>query len=107
MRKILCGIGLAISLLVAPHTATAQTTNPPITPPTALPIDTIDAGRCVKLGVPQPNCGVEPQASGDRGGSAQLALFGILMAAMAGIGLRVAYSTRRRTNQRAASAAEK
>jgi hypothetical protein len=39
--------------------------------------------------IPLPNSGVKPQASGDRGGSAQLALFALLLVAMAFILVRI------------------
>ena len=51
--------------------------------------DELNLSTCVGL-YPKPGCGTEPQASGDRGGGAQLALFGVLVAALCVIGVRIA-----------------
>ena len=51
--------------------------------------DEINLSTCVGL-YPKPGCGTEPQLSGDRGGGAQLALFGVLIAALCVIGVRIA-----------------
>lgn len=53
------------------------------------PEEQIDLSSCVGL-YPKPGCGTEPQASGDRGGAAQIAVFGVLVAALCVIGIRVA-----------------
>jgi hypothetical protein len=60
--------------------------------------------ECISA-LPKPGCGREPVDSGDRGGWQQLLVFGVLMTAMAGIGVRVAFSVRARsrTHSRAAS----
>ena len=50
--------------------------------------------------VPRPNSGTKPQASGDRGGSAQLALLGVITAGLAVIGIVIARSTKRHTQSR-------
>lgn len=44
---------------------------------------------------PGPGEGVEPTDAGDRGGAAQLTLFGVLVAAVGGIGLLVRRDMRR------------
>jgi hypothetical protein len=49
----------------------------------------INLSTCVGL-YPKPGCGTEPQASGDRGGAAQIAVFGVLVAALCVIGVRIA-----------------
>lgn len=51
--------------------------------------DGLNLSTCVGL-YPKPGCGTEPQASGDRGGGAQLALFGVLVAGLCVIGVRIA-----------------
>ncbi len=51
--------------------------------------------ECISA-LPKPGCGREPVDSGDRGGWQQLAVFGVLMAGMAGIGVRVAFAVRSR-----------
>jgi hypothetical protein len=50
--------------------------------------------------LPRPNSGVKPQASGDRGGAAQLALLGIITAGLTVIGVVIARSTKRHTQSR-------
>ncbi|MFM8867704.1 MAG: hypothetical protein ACKOFZ_05410 [Ilumatobacteraceae bacterium] len=45
--------------------------------------------QCVGL-LPKPGCGREPVESGDRGGAMQLATFGVLIAALVVIGVRIA-----------------
>ncbi len=52
--------------------------------------------ECISA-LPKPGCGREPVDSGDRGGWQQLLVFGVLMTAMAGIGVRVAFSVRARS----------
>lgn len=51
----------------------------------------VDMSACIGL-YPKPGCGIEPQSSGDRGGAMQIAVFGILVAALAVIGVRIARS---------------
>jgi len=45
--------------------------------------------QCVGL-LPKPGCGREPVESGDRGGAMQFATFGVLIAALVVIGVRIA-----------------
>lgn len=45
--------------------------------------------QCVGL-LPKPGCGREPVDSGDRGGAMQFVTFGVLVAALIVIGVRVA-----------------
>lgn len=93
MHRLLAALALLLVLVAAP--ASAQGADPSI-PPTS----GFDIGQCVSA-LPKPGCGDEPQASGDRGGAAQVALFGIMTAAMATIGVVIAVSTRRHTAARA------
>ena len=51
-------------------------------------------------GIELPNSGQAPEFSGDRGGWAQLTLFGVMSAGMLGIFVRVCYATRQRTKAR-------
>lgn len=55
------------------------------------PSGEVDLSTCIGL-YPKPGCGTEPQSSGDRGGAMQIAVFGILIAALAVIGVRIARS---------------
>lgn len=55
------------------------------------PSDELDLSSCIGL-YPKPGCGTEPQSSGDRGGAMQIAVFGILVAALVVIGVRIARS---------------
>ena len=55
----------------------------------------MDYSACVGL-YPKPGCGTKPVLSGDRGGTMQIAVFGILIAGMAFIGLRIARRVRAR-----------
>lgn len=48
-----------------------------------------------------PNSGPAPEHSGDRGGWAQLTLFGLMTAGMLAIFVRVAYATRQHTKSKA------
>lgn len=54
-----------------------------------------DLSECISA-APKPGCGREPTHAGDRGGSLQLVLFGLVVAAMAGIGWRIVASVRAR-----------
>ena len=51
--------------------------------------------ECISA-MPKPGCGREPVDSGDRGGWQQFLVFGVLMSAMAAIGVRVAFAIRSR-----------
>jgi hypothetical protein len=81
--------------LTAPH-ASAQTDPGPTT------TVVLDTAKCVNS-LERPNCGTAPQASGDRGGSAQLALLAIMATGTAIIGIRIAVGTRRNTLRRNAA----
>ena len=51
----------------------------------------IDLSTCIGL-YPKPGCGTAPQISGDRGGAMQITVFGILVAGLVVIGVRIARS---------------
>lgn len=55
----------------------------------------MDYSACVGL-YQKPGCGTKPVLSGDRGGAMQLVVFGVLIAGMAVIGVRIARSIRAR-----------
>ena len=59
----------------------------------------MDYSACVGL-YPKPGCGTKPVLAGDRGGSMQIAVFGILIAGMAFIGIRIARSVISRDRER-------
>ena len=58
-----------------------------------------NASECIGL-YPQPGCGREPVLSGDRGGSMQYATFGIMIAALVVIGVRISRSIIKRDRAR-------
>jgi hypothetical protein len=104
MRRALAILTLALVTMVAGPTLSAaaqplagsiaQSAMPanPTPVPTAA---TLPAG-CIGNSIQGPNCGVKPQASGDRGGAAQTALFFLVLAAMALIFVVIIRSTRAR-----------
>ncbi len=59
----------------------------------------MDYSACVGL-YPKPGCGTKPVLSGDRGGAMQIAVFGVLLAGMAFIGIRIARSVISRDRER-------
>ena len=74
-------------------------TTQPIDPTSATTIPDLlsgmDYSACVGL-YPKPGCGTKPELSGDRGGTMQIAVFGILIAGMVFIGIRIARGVRAR-----------
>jgi hypothetical protein len=75
-----------------------DTTQPiDITSATTIPdsLGGMDYSACVGL-YPKPGCGTKPELSGDRGGTMQIAVFGILIAGMVFIGIRIARGVRAR-----------
>jgi hypothetical protein len=90
VRRAVVALSLAAALLLGPAArATAQSTT------TTLPVDPGD--RSV---IPAPNSGREPSESGDRGGWAQLAVFGIMAAGSAVIFGRVLWAGHQRSQAR-------
>jgi hypothetical protein len=79
------------ALPTAPATSAALPTAPR---PTA-------AGSAEGNSLPRPNSGAEPQASGDRGGWAQLVLMVLVFAAVAAVIGRIAWATAKRTRAKA------
>ncbi len=82
MRWFAAVLLVVASLVLAPIQVGAQDADEPA--PTTLPRSSGGVGSI--LG-PGPGGGVEPTDSGDRGGAAQLALFGVLVVAIGGIAL--------------------
>jgi hypothetical protein len=79
-----------------------DTTQPiEITSATTIPdsLGGMDYSACVGL-YPKPGCGTKPVLSGDRGGTMQIAVFGVLIAGMAFIGIRIARSVISRDRER-------
>jgi len=79
-----------------------DTTQPiDITSATTIPdsLGGMDYSACVGL-YPKPGCGTKPVLSGDRGGTMQIAVFGVLIAGMAFIGIRIARSVISRDRER-------
>jgi uncharacterized protein HemX len=89
-------LGLVLLLAVAPGPAVGAqepsngpaTTETTVTPPTTDQVPTNDI-------VPKPNSGVPPQEAGDRGGALQLGLLALVVAAVAGVILRLVQQSRR------------
>jgi hypothetical protein len=94
VRAALAALVLTFGLLaVSIVSASAQSTG------TAATTTTIDLSSCVNS-EPLPTCGRPPQQSGDPGGSGQLILLGLVLAATAIISFVVARSTIRVTRSR-------
>lgn len=55
------------------------------------PLGGANLEQCIGL-LQKPGCGTEPVLSGDRGGVMQIATFGVLLAALAVIAVRIARS---------------
>ncbi|MBU3689664.1 MAG: hypothetical protein FGM29_08940 [Actinobacteria bacterium] len=98
-RLLFCAI-VSIAPLAGFGSSASATTPPPPAPPVTndfLDLDR-DVSECISA-MPKPGCGREPTSSGDRGGAMQLALFGIILVAMAGIGTRIAFAVRARDRE--------
>jgi len=63
------------------------------------PLGGRNVSDCIGL-YPKPGCGSEPVLSGDRGGSMQYATFGIMIAALVVIGVRISRSIVKRDRAR-------
>ena len=63
------------------------------------PLGGRNVSDCIGL-YPKPGCGTEPVLSGDRGGSMQYATFGIMIAALVVIGVRISRSIVKRDRAR-------
>jgi hypothetical protein len=105
LRRVLLALVAAVTLGLPASTAAANPLRGIVrdqTTPTTLleEVDLSDAGGVVPL----PNSGRAPQASGDRGGWAQLALFGIMTAGLALVGVRITLATRQRARANAHNA---
>lgn len=94
---LVAAVTIVAACLLGAGPALADSSSPP---PTLKTIDTVDGDARL---IPLPNSGRAPQASGDRGGWAQIALFCTMTAGMVVIGLRIAHATRRRDRTRNAT----
>jgi hypothetical protein len=98
MRRFMAALTLVLlGLFAAPQGAWAQTTTTTLPAPSTSA--SVDLGQ-TKSVIPRPNSGAEPQQMGDRGGSGQLALLGLLVLAICIIGTVVVRSTVRATRSR-------
>jgi hypothetical protein len=70
----------------------------PTSPALTSPGPTLESvpDNCVGHSIGEPECGVKPKDAGDRGGYAQLALFGLVLGGMAVIFFVIVRSTRAR-----------
>jgi hypothetical protein len=97
MRRLIVALTLAVATLLTPsfsaHAQTATTTT------IVVIADDSQAGQ-TKSVIPRPNSGSAPQQAGDRGGALQLALFGVLVLALAFIGAVIIRSTMRNSRVR-------
>jgi hypothetical protein len=93
VRRVAAVLAVMVALSAGPTTvARAATTTPPTTAaPSVLPMPS---------GIELPNSGQAPEFSGDRGGWAQLTLFGMMTAAMLAIFIRICLAVRLRTRAR-------
>ncbi|MFM7536226.1 MAG: hypothetical protein ACKO91_10620 [Acidimicrobiales bacterium] len=105
---IVLGLLAAVSTAAGPAAAQTASTAPlptaPASPASTAPLPT--APRPTAAGaegnsLPRPNSGAEPQASGDRGGWAQLVLMVLVFAAVAAVIGRIAWATSKRTRAKA------
>ena len=105
-------VAFAVALLAAMFSvagsAVAQTSSTaplPTAPATSAALPTAPrptaAGSAEGNSLPRPNSGAEPQASGDRGGWAQLVLMVLVFAAVAAVIGRIAWATAKRTRAKA------
>jgi hypothetical protein len=97
MRRLIIALTLLVAVSLAPsfsvHAQTATTTT------TVAMTDDGQVGQ-TKSVIPRPNSGSAPKQAGDRGGALQLALFGVLVLALAFIGAVIIRSTVRNSRIR-------
>jgi len=92
-RRFLAGLAVAIALMAAPASTVWAADAPPTTATTATELTVLP----IPSGIELPNSGQAPVHSGDRGGWAQLTLFGVMTAGMLFIFVRVGFAVRQRT----------
>jgi hypothetical protein len=101
LRRFAAALGVTVALVAGPARAVSAADTSPTTTPTATTAITV---LPMPSGIELPNSGQAPVFSGDRGGWAQLTLFGVMSAGMLAILVRVSFSTRQRTRARRAAA---
>jgi hypothetical protein len=100
LRNLVVALTIALlGLMSSPVGSSAQTTAPSTT---VAMTDDSGVGQ-TKSVIPQPNSGSTPKQIGDRGGAGQIAVFGLLILALAIIGAVIIRSTVRNARIRDAS----
>jgi uncharacterized protein HemX len=100
LRTMVVGLAVVtLGLTGSPISSSAQTTT---TSTTVAMADDSGAGQ-TKSVIPKPNSGSAPKQIGDRGGAGQIAVFGLLILALAIIGAVIVRSTMRNARIRDAS----
>ena len=89
-------MALSVVLVGGPARLGSADTGPTTTPT----VTTAPTVLSMPSGIELPNSGQSPLYSGDRGGWAQLSLFGVMTAGMLAIFVRIGYATRQRTKAR-------
>lgn len=103
MRHPLVVLTLLISLGIAPAAYAGAAGDTPTTTPVAVeaPTDTVSAAvsnlECASPAIKKPDCGVEPQQAGDRGGALQYTVWVLLVVGLILV-FTVVFRSARRTN---------
>jgi hypothetical protein len=95
MRPLLAVIATAVCFLSPVCGRVVASAAPDSTPAPVVTTQEVPAD-CIGNSNPGPDCGTEPKASGDLGGSAQIALFGATLGGMAVVFAVIVRSTRAR-----------
>ena len=91
-RRLAAALAVMVALVAGPaNVARAAETGPTTTAASVVPMPS---------GIELPNSGQAPVFSGDRGGWAQLTLFGVMTVGMLAIFIRICFAVRVRTKAR-------
>jgi hypothetical protein len=96
-RRGIAALAVTVASIAGPATTVRAADTTPTTIPTATTALTV---LPMPSGIELPNSGQAPEFSGDRGGWAQITLFGMVTAGMLAIFVRVGFSVRQRTKAR-------
>jgi hypothetical protein len=96
-RRAVAALAVTVASIAGPATTVRAADTTPTTTATATTALTV---LPMPSGIELPNSGQAPEFSGDRGGWAQITLFGMVTAAMVAIFIRVGFSVRQRTKAR-------